>query len=62
MYVNYSDAILDEIEIARKYNKPIIAVTPWGNSNIPIIVQQVSKTIIGWNKNSIVEAIRTYAN
>ena len=62
MYVNYSDAILDEIEIATKYNKPIIAVTPWGNSNIPIIVQQVSKTIVGWNKNSIVEAIRTYAD
>lgn len=62
MYVSYSDTIIDEINIAREYNKPIIAITPWGNSNIPIIVQQSAKIVVGWNKNSIVEAIRTYAN
>ena len=62
MYVNYSDTISDEIKIAQEYNKPIIAITPWGNSNIPAIVKDVSKTIVGWNKNSIVEAIRTYAD
>jgi len=62
MYVNYSDAIQDEIEIARAYNKPIIAIAPWGHTNIPIIVQQVAKEIVGWNRDSIVRAIRTYAN
>ena len=62
MYVNYSDAIQDEIDIAVAYNKPIIAVVPWGHTNIPTIVQQVAKEIVGWNRDSIVRAIRTYAN
>ena len=62
MYVNYSDAIQDEIDIAVAYNKPIIAVVPWGQANIPTIVQQVAKEIVGWNRDSIVRAIRTYAN
>ena len=45
-----------------QFGKPIIAVVPWGHTNIPTIVQQVAKEIVGWNRDSIVRAIRTYAN
>lgn len=61
MYVNYSSAIPLEIHLAKKYNKPIIAVTPRGNVLTPSIVSSNVLAVVGWNTNSIVEAIRTYA-
>lgn len=61
MYVNYSRAIIDEIQIAVEYNKPIIGIVPYGNTNIPMAIRRVADTIVGWRTDSIVEAIRKYA-
>jgi hypothetical protein len=58
MYVPQSDWILTEIEIAKKLNKPIIGVKPWGAQVVPTVVQSVAKEIVGWNTDSIVGAIR----
>lgn len=61
MYANNREWMEKEIEIAQSYGKPIIAVKPWGNKVIPTYISNVSDTIVGWNTDSIVNAIRTYS-
>ena len=61
MYVNYREWIQYEIEVAQKYNKPIIGIRPWGAERIPIEVQLSAKIMVGWNTGSIVDAVRKYA-
>ncbi len=62
MYYNYKEWMQFEIDTAIKYNKPIISIIPWGNTNTPIELQNISKIQVGWNTSSIVEAIRKYSN
>ena len=58
MYAHYSYWIQKEIKIAQSYpNKGIIAVYPWGQSNMPVSVQEAADFIVGWNTKSIVDAI-----
>jgi hypothetical protein len=58
MYAAYSDWINKEIQIARSYNKPIIGVYPWGQLNMPLVIQNAAHELVGWNTASIVAAIR----
>lgn len=58
MYVSYSDWIQFEIDFAVSLGKPIIGIQPWGSQNIPRAVSIASNEIVGWNTNSIVDAIR----
>lgn len=60
MYVAYSKWIQKEIDIARYYKKPIIGIKPWGNINTPVAVSSVANEIVGWQTDSIIEAIRRY--
>lgn len=57
MYVSHSEWIRIEIEIARKYNKPIIGIIPRGNERIPSIVLDNAK-MIKWNSQSLIDAIK----
>ncbi|AKG53113.1 hypothetical protein DGWBC_0429 [Dehalogenimonas sp. WBC-2] len=59
MYVTYSGSIQKEIELSKQLGKPIVAVKPWGSEVIPTILQENADIIVGWNKDSIVEAINT---
>lgn len=61
MYYNHRRWIQKEIEIAKKYNKPIVAIRPWSQKNVPLDVILESKDIVGWNTSSIVDAIRKYS-
>lgn len=61
MYYNNREWMEKEIEIAQKYNKPIIAVKPWGNTLMPTDIQVVADTTVNWNTDSIVDAIKTYS-
>ncbi|MCK5602272.1 TIR domain-containing protein [Candidatus Pacearchaeota archaeon] len=58
MYAAHREWIEKEIQIAKRLEKPIVAVQPWGSERIPQIVEQNADEIVGWNKESIVEAIR----
>lgn len=58
MYATYSEWIQKEIEIAKSYNKPIIGVYPWGQQNMPMVIQNAATELVGWNTNTIVDAIR----
>lgn len=57
MYAHYSKWIRKEIEGARLYSKPILAVDPWGQKRAASVVAEAANETVGWNKQSIVDAI-----
>lgn len=59
-YVTYSDSIQMELELAAQMGKPIIAVRPWGANQISTVAENAADDLIGWNSDSIVEAIRRH--
>lgn len=61
MYANNRQWMEKEIEIAKKYKKPIIALYPRGNSLMPTYIQNNCTTMVRWNTDSIVSAIREYS-
>jgi hypothetical protein len=61
MYVNFRQWIQEEIAIAKKYDKPIVGVIPWGQQKTPAEVQNIAKEMAGWNTDSIVAAIRKHS-
>ena len=61
MYVNYSDWIQCEIDIAKDLKKPLIGIKPWGNERMPTEVLIATIIDVGWNTDSIVSAIRQYS-
>lgn len=61
LYVSYSSWIQYEIDYAKAKAKSIIGVTPRGATRTPKAVADAANIIVGWNTNSIVDAIRKYA-
>nr|DAY70000.1 MAG TPA: TIR-like domain protein [Caudoviricetes sp.] len=57
MYVSYSDWIDFEIDTAVNSNKYIIGIEPWGQERIPSKVSNNADVMVGWNKNSVINAI-----
>jgi MTH538 TIR-like domain (DUF1863) len=57
VYSSYSKWINIEIEIAQKYNKPIIAVEPWASEKTSKVVKDNATKIVGWNYTSICNSI-----
>jgi hypothetical protein len=61
MYAQYSDWMQVEIDISQELSKPMIAITPFGGKRSPTNVLLISKLSVGWNTQSIVDAIRQYS-
>lgn len=61
VYMSHSDWIQFELDFADLIRKPIIGIKPWGNSNVSSAVSDVAQEIVGWNTDSIVDAIRKYS-
>ena len=64
VYATYSKWIDEEIALARNgfgVPKPIVAIRPRGNLRISNTVKRAANQVVGWNKNSIVAAIRSVA-
>ena len=62
MYAAHSGWIAYEIEEAQRMEKVVIGVRPWGQERVPSIVQQSSICEpVGWNRASVVNAIRLYS-
>lgn len=61
VYASYSKWINKEIEIAKKYNKPIIAVEPFGSERTSKVVKEAATVIVGWRAYSVANAVKTYA-
>lgn len=58
MYAAYREWMQYEIDAAKRMGKPIIAISPWGGSVMPVAVSSAATKIVGWNTSSIVSAIR----
>ncbi len=52
--------INEEIQIAKYYGKSVIAVKPWGQEKLPLVVTQDATIIVGWNESSVVNAIKQH--
>lgn len=61
VYSTYSKWINKEIEIAKKYGKPIIAVEYWGAERTSTVVKNAATEIVKWNANSIASAVRRHS-
>ncbi len=61
MYVAHRDWIKAEIEIAKSLKKPLIAIKPRGAQKLPQDIRQVCCEIVGWNRESIVRAIKLHS-
>lgn len=57
VYSTYSKWINKEIEIAKAYGKPIIAIEPWGSEKTSKVVKDNANEIVKWQASSIVNAI-----
>lgn len=61
VYASYSKWIDKEITIAKQEfltPKPIIAIQPWGAERTSVKVRNSADRVVGWNTDSIVNAIR----
>lgn len=60
MYFSHRGWIQSEIEAAREFRKPIIAIKPWGNEKMPAVLsaQILSADDVAWNRQSIISSIR----
>ena len=61
VYSTYSKWINVEIEIAKQFGKPIIAIEPWGSEKTSAVVKNAADKIVKWQTDSIVSAIRAIA-
>lgn len=57
MYANYSKWIKKEIDGANSYNKPILAVNPWGQQRTSCLVTSNANKCVGWNSQSVINGI-----
>lgn len=60
VYATYSKWINIEIDLANSMGKKIIAIQPWGAKLTSTVVKNTADVIVGWNTDSIVNAIRGY--
>ncbi len=58
VYSTYSKWINIEIKLAKEMGKKILAIAPWGNERVSNVVRQAADKMVGWNTDSIVNAIR----
>lgn len=61
MYVNHRQWIQTELDIAGRYGKPVIAISPLGQQRIPLAVRAAAHEIVGWRTTSVVAAIRRWS-
>ncbi len=54
----YDKWIEKEIEVAKLYGKPIIAIQPWSNDKTSEMVKSNANRIVKWQGKSIVDAIK----
>lgn len=57
MYASYSNWIQKEIDGAKTYSRPILAVNPWAQEKKSSVVAAAAQDVVGWNKDSVVKGI-----
>lgn len=62
MYASHSEWMQWELDKAIELGVPIVGVVPRGAERVSAVVSSRAKQVVRWNTESIVEAIRTWAN
>ena len=62
MYVAHSKWIKKETILAEIEGKPVLGVKPYGNKQMPNLVEDHADKAVGWQSESVVETIRDLAN
>lgn len=57
MYASHSKWIKKEIEGAKHYSKPVLAVNPWGQQRTSSVVSANADKLVGWNSKSVVDGV-----
>lgn len=60
VYATHSEWMNWELQVAKDLKKSIIGVIPWGQQRVSSIVNQYAVEVVGWNTESIVNAIRSH--
>lgn len=60
MYGAYHEWMNVEADLALALNKPLIGIKPWGQQRIPQDIALACTEIVGWNTDSIIDAIRRH--
>lgn len=64
VYSTYSKWINKEIQAAKKgflNPKPMVGIKPWAQTNVSSVVSENVDVLVGWNTDSIVNAIKELA-
>jgi hypothetical protein len=61
MWIKYRQWVQYEIGEARRMEKPIICIKPYGSQRVPRDLETYADRIVGWSTASIVQAIRDLA-
>jgi hypothetical protein len=48
-----------ELEMARKHNKPVLALPAWGETDVAPKVRETSTAVVGWDAAALLAAVDT---
>lgn len=57
MYGAYSKWIEIELDLAEKFDKPVIAIVPEGQERVPSQIQESATVQVGWRQASLIDAL-----
>lgn len=58
LYTHNKETFNDLIKASKKYSIPIVLVRPYGLEEVPENLEKEASTIVGWNANCIIDAIK----
>lgn len=58
LYNDNEELFKDLLNASEKYKIPIVLVRPLGIEEVPIELEEKAATIVGWNANCIIDAIK----
>jgi hypothetical protein len=58
LYSKNKNLIEQEIDMARKLEKPIVIIRPYGMENVPGRIEDAASEVVGWNTSCIVDSVR----
>lgn len=58
IYKDNKELFEDLLKAAEEYEIPIVLVRPMGLEEVPEVLEEKAATIVGWNANCIIDAIK----
>ena len=58
LFSKNKNLIEQEINMARKLEKPIVIIRPYGMENVPGRIEDAASEVVGWNTSCIVDSVR----